>query len=498
MQSSYTAAYRREPAWVTQPSVLSAIALRPKMLLLISMAMFGLFAWLILHLPKGYESHMKLRLAPGGDGHIPTASEARTTSGNKIDTLDSRMKLEMEVLRSTDTLTQVALKAGLQKVEVAQDQGIGETSPLTIQKAVQRLQENLKIKRVGDSNILEISYSGPTSELATATLECLAAVYPKARLNVYGEPGNYKFLHRQGAMWRQQLDEAENDLVHFRRRYSEFVLPEERDALGKQAVEAQAAFEQADAQVAQYKKKVAEAQKKLKALSPSKAEQNRALLNSEVVGRTVMMLADLIGRKADVDNRVALNGQHEGRPGDVDQRPLDERIRSLKVTLSHTLSQASRENPTDLNPVHQSAEATLVASETELAGLQALRDRLKQIAEAYKMQMFRLADAEVRDAALLRQVKQTEEQYLLYTKWQEQAITAENLAKEDILNFGVVQRPTIPLEPSTPHIGIDLGLSFLLSVCCGLAAVLCAENLTPTALRRYAAVQTIPAHFEVI
>lgn len=490
MHSPYYTTYHREPDWVTQPSLLRAMAVRPRMLFLVTFGMFALFAVLILNLPKGYQSRMELRLGPEDEAALAVSGDAKGVASKAAPGLESRINLEMEVLKSSDTLAQVVVATGLQKLEAAEDHRTGETTTLTVDKAVQRLQEHLKVERVGQSNLVEVSYSGPTSELAAATLQHLAAIYPKARLKVYGEPGNYKFLHRQLTVWRQQMDEAENDLVHFRRRYSEFVLPEEREALGRRTVEAQAAFEQADAQVAQYRSKVAQASAKVKALSPVLAERNAAAAKSEAVGRAVMTLMDLMGRRADLESRA---------PADKKLlREADERIRNARGTLTRSLTAGAGDAAVNANPVEQNAEMNLIASETELAGYQALRNRLKRVADEYKAEMFRLADAEIRDGALLRQAKQTEEQYLQYARWQEQALAKEGLAKEQIFNFGVVERPTIPMEPATPHVAADLLLLFLLSVCCGLAAVLCAEYLTPTALRRYSPLRAIPAHFETV
>lgn len=488
MNPSYPA-YRRESNVSAQPTILGAIQARPKLLVSVFLAVFGLFSVLILNLPKGYMSHMKLRLGPEDDGRFVNAPEAKSSNSKAATSLDGRMNLEIEVLRSTDTLTQVVAKTGLQKFEVSENQDIGVTSPLTIERALQRLQEHLRVERVGQSNMVEVSLSAPTGELAAATLLHLAEVYPKVRVKVYGEPGNYKFFHRQSATWRQQMDEAENDLVHFRRRNSEFVLPEERDALGKRTVEAQAAFEQADAQVAQYRRKVVEAREKLKAVSPAKAEQNRVLFGSEAVGRQLMTLVDLIARRADLENRLPRNERL--------MRETDQGIRTVKAALNRTLADPS-DRSSELNPVVQSAQVTLISSETELAGLQALREHLKQIAETYKAQMFRLADAEIRDTALVRQVKHTEEQYLQYLKWQEQALAAEGIARENLLNFAIVERPTVPIEAVTPPVAIDLALACLISMCCGLAVVLCVEFLTPRPVAAsYVPVKTIPVELDI-
>jgi uncharacterized protein involved in exopolysaccharide biosynthesis len=433
---------------------------------------------------------MKLRVGPEEEGHDPLSMAVKLPASKLAESLDSRMRLDIDVLQSGDMLSQIVLKLGLQKLEVADDGRTGVTSAVSIDKALQRLRVGLKIEREKDSNILDVSYSAPTPEIASAALQNLANFYPRARAALYGESGQYKFLHRQSASWHDQMNEAENDLVHFRRRYSGFVLPEERTALGKRSIEAQAAFEQADAQVAQYRKKVADTREKLKGINPATAERIKAGLKSDSVGRAVMTLVDLIERKADLDGRA---------PTDIRiQREADERIQNARLKVIKALSQTDNGRNVELTAVQQNAEINLITSETELAGLEALRRHLRHTADEYKQEMFQLADAEVRDDSLLRQVKRTEEQYLLYSRWQEQWRVAESLTKESVANFGVVQSPTVPLEPSTPHVFTDLALASLLSMCCGLAAVLCAEYLTPTALRSYANLGSIPAAFDLM
>jgi uncharacterized protein involved in exopolysaccharide biosynthesis len=102
--------YRRESAWLAPRPLLQALRARSGLLLLAFGVLFGCLAALIYSLPKGYESRMELVLSsePG----------------------KAQVNSEIEFLKSTDVLTKVVLKTGLQKLEMAEHQLTGETSPV--------------------------------------------------------------------------------------------------------------------------------------------------------------------------------------------------------------------------------------------------------------------------------------------------------------------------------------------------------------------------------
>ena len=127
----------------------------------------------------------------------------------------------------------------------------------------------------------------------------------------------------------------------------------------------------------------------------------------------------------------------------------------------------------------------------EAAGLQDLRDRLKSVAERYRKGVDQLAGAAVKHDALLREVKENEEHYLLYSRKQEEARVAESMAGERISNVTVAESPAVPAQPTAPDLPKTLLICLLISLGCGATVVLTIEFLSPSALLTYAAYTAI-------
>ena len=441
-----TQASKRRFIWLSPRPLASAICARGRLLLLISLTVFGVLAALIFALPKEYQSRMELLVMSGAHDDLPVASSEDTKTAQASYAHEVLLNSEIELLRSTDVLTKVVLKTGLQKLEASEDQSAGESSPLTIERALVRLRQNLKITPIGKSNVVEVVYTAFSPELAHDVLKALAATYPERRIEVHSEPGAYKFLLRQSVAWRSALSKAEEDLVRCRRMYSGFVLPEERAAFLKRALDAQAAAEQADAQVAEYEQKVNKQQKELEQYLPSKVAYSDGAASPRFI-------------------RVQYPA---GSPGGNSAATLD-------------------------IPDLSALKRDFLANQAELSGLQALRDRLKQVAERYRKETYKLAGVTIQHDALLRQVKEREDHYLLYSRKQEETRIAEALARGKATDVSVADGPTYPVEPCKPQIPEDLLMALLCSFACGIAVVLMVEIFTPGQIRTYAAVKSVTA-----
>lgn len=480
MQSPYASPYHLQSGGLSPRTVLHVLQARAKLLLLVTGAIFLGSALLIVSLPKKYESRMKFLLASRPEELLV----ARTANANMpADLSEVQVNSEVELIKSTDVLRQVVLSTGLERLEFGRDQSGGETTPLTIDKALRRLQRDLKIGPVKKSNVLQLSYEAPTPELAKAVLKQLAMIYPQTRIRVRARQGAFDFFQRQSLAWRRELRDSEDELAHFRRAFSTFALPEDRDAFGRHAVEAQAAYEQADAQLLQYRKKVFESREKLKTISPRITTQVRTTLNLNLLEHQAMILAGLEDRRTDLLN--------QGRSNERLVRVADQHIADAKNAINRTLAQPINEESSSINQVYQAAQIDLVNAEVEVAGVEALRDRLHQVAERYRKELTTLASATVEQNDILRRVKENEDHYLLYSRKQEEARIAEALDKERVSNVTVAQSPTLPVQPSSPRLGQDLALAMLWSLSCALLVTLTVEILSPSALRTHAAIRTV-------
>ncbi|MBV9084307.1 MAG: hypothetical protein JOZ62_16650 [Acidobacteriaceae bacterium] len=469
MTLRYLPPYRRERAWLAPQPLLYALQARWRLLLGSSATLFTIGLALILLLPKKFESHMKLLV--------------KSESERIVSPTQRNINSEIQVLKSSDVLRKVVLKTGLQKLEFGASDSVGETSSLTIEKAVRRLKDDLKTSAIKDSNVIEVAYAAASPDTAAAVLRQLADAYVEIHGEARPAKGNLKFLQHQSVFWSQGLQRAEEDLVNFRKAYSTLVLPGEREAFAKRAVEAQAAFEQADAQVAQCRRKVSAAREKLQRLRTTAATRSEAQVDSGNRAHGTIMLAGFKERAARFIPRLWR----------ADHRVREENQQTEKTerAFASVSTDAGDNQITVINQVQQTAESDLVDAEVELAGLQDLRDRLKNIAERYRKGVDQLASAAIKHDALLREVKQSEDRYLLYSRKQEEARIAQSVAADEVSNVTVAESPAIPAQPSTPDVGTDVTVAAVLSFCFGALFVVTVEFLSPSALLTYAAYSAV-------
>jgi uncharacterized protein involved in exopolysaccharide biosynthesis len=80
---------------------------------------------------------------------------------------------------------------------------------------------------------------------------------------------------------------------------------------------------------------------------------------------------------------------------------------------------------------------------------------------------------------LERQVESDKEAYLSYVRKGEEARAAEALNQSQILNVSVVQAPTMPLEPVSPRIMLNLITGLLFAMILAAAVAHWAEEYDP-------------------
>jgi uncharacterized protein involved in exopolysaccharide biosynthesis len=200
--------------------------------------------------------------------------------------------------------------------------------------------------------------------------------------------------------------------------------------------------------------------------------QERTSPQQSLIGRLNEMLAELRNRRTELETKF--------RSDDRLVVEVRKEIAETSAALERALAQDSTEKETDINPVRQNAEKELVSAEAVLSGLQARRGRLGGIVNEYRQRMFNLADATVKHDALARQVKENENNYLLYEKKREEARIAESLDQQRITNVAIVQAPTTPVQPSSPRVKLDLLLAAICSVFMAVMVVTLLEMMAPS------------------
>jgi len=311
--------------------------------------------------------------------------------------------------------------------------------------------------------MINVSYMAASPELANRVLRQLARRYFEAHVEVHSTNGSYQVFDDQATRYATNLDQSETELAVFRRNYSLLVTAEEQQLLAQRATEARAAYEDTDAQVAQLERRLKEGAKAIASLNSRVVTQQRLIPDSDLTHRLSATLLDLKNRRTEMTSKF--------RADDRLVVQLDAQIADTQATLDRANASTHTEQITDLNVVRQASEKDFMADSVNLAGMTARREKLRTDLLRYRDEMAQLAGATVKHDALLRRVKENEDNYLLYSKKREQARIEGVLDQGRVANVAIAQQPTLTVEPASPNLLLAIPIALLVSLCAGIAIV---------------------------
>lgn len=431
---------------------------------------FSMTAALVFLLPTKYESQMKFLVGDERPDLVITPKDDKAAPQQE-ELAEIRVNSEVELLTSLDVLRQVVLKSHL-----IPESGTAAAapSPISLDKAVHSLERHLEITPVKKSDIITVAYRAKSPEVAHAVLKNLAEIYLGTHLSAHTSPGSFKFFSDQADMYSERLAQSEEQLRRFRQAHASLIQPDEKDALTQRMMDAQAALDAAEAQEAEYRNRVREARHILPALKSRVTGPVRTSPQTALIAQLDAMLTQLQNRRTEMVTKF--------QPNDRLVVELDTEIQSTKAALDKATADASVERVTDLNQVRVEAEKGLGDSQVTLAGVKARRKRLAMLMNDYRKRMYSLAGAATENDRLTRQVKEDEDNYLLYSKKREEARISESLDQQRITNVSLVQAPTLPAEPASPQIPLDLAVGFLFSGFVAFLSVRLRDHLFPDAM----------------
>jgi uncharacterized protein involved in exopolysaccharide biosynthesis len=382
---------------------------------------------------------------------------------------ETQINTEIELLNSGDLLRQVAVASGLEKLETPGAKASGDRSPVTVEKAVRRLQHDLKISPVRKADIIEVDYTAGDPHQAVAVLRQLAASYLEAHLRVHGTPGTHEFFLSQTAHYQDELKNAEARLADFRRQHDIVMFGSQTEEILRKASDSTSTLLAADAAIRDDTRKIADARTQLAAAEPRVVTQSHSISNQYSVERLGTMLVELQNKRTQLltkfrsDDRLVVEASQE--------------IADTQAALENARKQTGSDQATDVNPVHQALELDIAKGQAELAGLEARRQVLAQQSDTYRQQLTKLGNSTTEYDDLVRGRKEAEDNYLLYARKTEEARIADSLDKQKISNVAIAENPVEPYLPSKPNVRLNLALGTLLAGFLSLGIAFGAEYL---------------------
>lgn len=450
----------------------SALFRRRGLVLFIFLAVVTGTAAITWILPNKYESRMKILVKNQRLDLAITPEATSAPAGVDSEVSESEINSEIELLTSRDLLTQVARETGLGQAGPARFWKKSMSEPERIEKAANDLSKELVIAPVKKANIISISYSANSPELAAAVLKKLGELYLEKHLKLHHPAGASDFFKEKADQYETQLHDSEKQLSGFQQDNHLVVLAQQKDLTLQKAAEAKAKLLESEAAVNESTNRIKRIEQQL-AVTPKRiVTQSRSIPAQYSAERLNTMMVELQNRRTQLLTKF--------RPDDRLVREVDDQIRTTREALAKAESQTSTEQATDLNPLRQTLETEYSRARLEQTGAQARRDTLAAQSRDYEGSLAKLEADTTQHNDLQRQVKEAEENYQLYAKKREEARIADELDRQKITNVSIAEAAAVPQIPSSPNRPLNLVLGVFIAAFLSLGTVFSAEMLGDT------------------
>src|SRR6185369_7796751 len=132
------------------------------------------------------------------------------------------------------------------------------------------------------------------------------------------------------------------------------------------------------------------------------------------------------------------------QPGDRLLQEIEKQISDTRAALDRANSLSATEETTDVNPLRQSLETDLAKAELNDTEYRARQTSLAGQVGDYRKSLSSLQHVTTDDEQLLREIKETEENFFLYAKKREEARIEDVMDKNKIANVALVKPARVP------------------------------------------------------
>jgi polysaccharide chain length determinant protein (PEP-CTERM system associated) len=447
----------------------SALFRRRALVLFIFLAVLaGAIAVTVL-LPNRYSARMKILVK---NQRVDLAITPEASSGGAAPTIENevsenQINSEIELLTSNDLLTQVVNETGLAKADSGGWFGKPAPEAVRVEKAVTALSKELTITPVRKANIITVSYSSGSPQMAAAVLRQLGDLYLEKHLQLHHPAGASDFFKDKAEQYESQLKQSEQNLTDFQQRNNLVVLGQQKDLTLVRTADAKAKMLDAETALSEATNRITRVEEQLAQIPKRVITQSKQIPNQYSAERLNTMLVELQNRRTQLLTKF--------RPEDRMVKEVDEQIRMTREAANKAEQKTNLEEASDLNPLRQNLETELSHAKLDQVAARARRDSLREQLQQYEGSLKTLESNTSAHDDLQRQKREAEDNYQLYAKKREEARIADELDRQKITNVSIAESATVPQIPSSPNRSLNLIIGVVLAGFLSLGSVFSAE-----------------------
>ena len=433
-----------------------------------------IFAWT--WAARYYKASMQVVVEQDRSDPAVTTAQVAQVNNNKTVTLD-QVTSEVALLQGEDMLRSVVAacqladdKWSLSDIFLPSDKQ--QRMAMKQEMATRSLAKKIKVEAATTSDVIDVSYGRVGEpEKPACVLQNLGKLYLEKHLQLARPAGSSDFFAQEAEKYRHALADSEKKLVDYSS--AEHVAAPDlvRTDMAQQLAVAQASLYQAQQIMAADQKRI-ENEKVQMAAIPARSS------TTEVSNSSFLLMQNLqAGLLAAQVKRSQLVMKYD--PSYPLVKEVDEEIAETKDAIAKAEESKYVNKTTDRDPTYEFLRQDEARTEADLASQRATAAALVSTIRGMQTEMVKLDGQAVTQAALLREAKADEGNYLLYLNKREQERTSDALDLKRIANVAIAVPAVTPLLPRySPMSVMTLGLLAGLFVAVASAYVM--EYLDPS------------------
>jgi succinoglycan biosynthesis transport protein ExoP len=421
-----------------------------------------------------YVSTMQVVVEQDRSDPAITSAEVANVPNNKPVTLD-QVTSEVTLLQGEDMLRSVVSTCGLaapSALDIFLPSDPQRRRAMKDEAAARRLGKKITVEAASTSDVIDVKYGRMGEpETPACVLQTLAKLYMEKHLQLQRPTGTTDFFAQETDKYHQALSDAESRLSDFSRTEGVAAPDILRTDMAGQVATSEAALYQAKQAIAADEKRIEDVNRQLTS-TPARSSTSEASMAANFLLENLhaTLLAGQIKRsqllmKYDPDYPLV--------------KEVDQEIAETQEAITNAEKTKYVNATTDRDPTYELLREDKAKTEADLASEKATAAALVNSVQGMRAQMVTLDADAVKQAALIREAKADEGNYLLYLGKREQERTSDALDLKRIANVAIAVPAVVPALPAhSPWLVMFLGL--IGAAVIAVAAAFVAEYLDPS------------------
>jgi uncharacterized protein involved in exopolysaccharide biosynthesis len=411
---------------------------------------------------------------------IVSGQQENLVVGNGTEVTSDEVASEVALLQGRDMLQQIARTCNLakqdpsilDKLNSSGSHDLELNDAQILDGATKAIAANLRVEAEKTSRVIDVKYGQVGApETPACVLQTLAKLYLEKHLRLQRPAGTFDFFAKETEKYQQALTDSESRLANFSKSEGVAAPEIQRANMAQQLVAAQASLYQARQMISADRQRMENLQYQIRG-TPARSSTAEASNSANILLQQLQssLLASQI-------KRIQLLTKYD--PSYPLVKEVDAEIAQTEEAIDKADQARYINTTTDRDPTYEYLREDQAKTEADLASQQATAAELLNTIHGMQTEMASLDEKAVKQAALVREAKANEGNYLLYLTKREQERTSDALDDQRIANVAIAVPADVPVFPAhSPNSIMFAGL--FIAMLGGIGAGYFAELLDPS------------------